>query len=313
VSNPSQILIAGATGFIGSAAVAHLIQRGHRVHALCFSARGQLTRLPAVEGLSAIEVESDDPGALGSALARLRPDVVIDATGAGVSVGQRSPLSLVEGNVGLPVSLVLAAAAANVRSMIRLGSWLEYALSAPGRPITEDYSLATPSLYGASKAAGTIMTHAVAGQHGLPLVTLRLFHVFGPGEPPNRLSQHLIARLRAGQSCDLTSGEQVRDMVYISDAVAAIVRAAEVPLGRPVYNVCSGRGVTVREFAERIADGMQRPRDLLRFGQLPQRPDEHQWLVGDGSMLRADTGWHPRFSLEDSLTDMLKHDFVSHD
>jgi GDP-4-dehydro-6-deoxy-D-mannose reductase len=71
-----------------------------------------------------------------------------------------------------------------------------------------------------------------------------------------------------------------------------------------VYNVCSGTGVSVREIAERLVAAARRPLRIT-VDQALERPVEVPRLVGDASRLRADTGWSPSYSLDDTLTAVL--------
>jgi len=72
-----------------------------------------------------------------------------------------------------------------------------------------------------------------------------------------------------------------------------------------VYNVCSSRPVRVREIAETVADAMQKPRALLRFGARPYRTDEPMWLVGDNRRFTTATHWQPRTTLLEGVQRML--------
>jgi dTDP-6-deoxy-L-talose 4-dehydrogenase (NAD+) len=77
---------------------------------------------------------------------------------------------------------------------------------------------------------------------------------------------------------ELSSGTQIRDYLDVYEAAQMV---ADVALGQqegPV-NICSGRPVTVREVAERIADEFGR-RDLLRFGVRPDNPVDPPYVVG---------------------------------
>ena len=113
------------------------------------------------------------------------------------------------------------------------------------------------------------------------------------------MAPHIIARLGAREGADLTSGLQMRDFVYVGDVIDALAAAGDMESESSIYNVCSGEPVTVRRAAEALADAMDAPRDLLRFGALPDRADETPWMVGDGRRFRAASGWAPRTSLED--------------
>ena len=64
-----------------------------------------------------------------------------------------------------------------------------------------------------------------------------------------------------------------------------------------VWNVATGKGHTVREFAEMTARYSGASQHLLGFGDLPMRPDEIEWLVGDPTAMNTQTGWSCRYDL----------------
>lgn len=300
-------LVAGATGHIGSALVRRLSAGGVRVTALVRKGSPARSKLPSGPHVSAVEIDSSDPRALIGALAGVNAEVVFNLASTGVNPADRDPLAMLDGNVRLLASLLGAVEAGKPRRFIHTGSCSEYASAETGRRITEDDPVQPASLYGAAKLCASLYGAAFAAERGLPFLNLRLFGVFGIGEAPYRLVPYLIARLRENQPVDLTPGEQIRDWLYIDDVVAALVEAATCPhlpdIG--VFNVCSSHAIRVRELAEQVADAMSKPRDLLRFGARPYRPDEPMWLVGDHRRFIEATAWDPRVPVAEGIRRML--------
>jgi UDP-glucose 4-epimerase len=131
------------------------------------------------------------------------------------------------------------------------------------------------------------------------------FGVYGPNEAPHRLFSALMRGLRSQTRVALSAGHQKRDLLFVEDAVDALVAVARSLENTPqqvILNLCSGISVTVRTFAETIARVCGAPMELLGFGDIPMRPDEVMCWVGDPSRLRAFTGWRPRFDLERGIT-----------
>lgn len=301
------ILLTGATGFVGRAVLRELTGRGQEARCLLFAGRDQERRLGVAPGVTAVVAADSGAAAIGRALAGVAPDLVINLAAAGVHPGDRGGESLVSGNVGLVASLLEALRERPPRLILHAGSSAEYARADVGRPMDEDHPLTTRSPYGAAKAAACLLGHALADGWGLPFATLRLFHVFGEGEAPGRLLPHVITGLAAGREVELSGGDQIRDPLHVADVVEAFLAAARRPervAGR-ILNVCSGRPASVREMCETVADVMDRPRELLRFGRKPMRADEVPWVVGDPSRFEAATGWRPALTLEQGTRRMV--------
>lgn len=295
------VLVVGATGFIGSHLAGSLAGDFERVLCLALRDRGQHHRTPPDADLVIAESATADD--LRRALKPVRPDVVINLAAAGVSVKVEDPDELVAGNVNMVTALLTALESSPPRLFLQAGSWSEYAPAPPGVAVTESHPLAPTSLYGAAKAAASLVGNALARRMGIPFVTMRIFHGYGPGEAPSRLVPDLITRLQNHQPVDLTPGNQVRDFVHVDDVAGAFAVATRPGVLEPLstYNICSGIAVSVRQVAESVADIMRKPHDLLLFGSRPHRSDEPLWMVGDGRRFENASGWHPSLSLEEGI------------
>jgi len=231
-------------------------------------------------------------------------DGVVHLAAAGVYPSDREVASLINGNALLPVAVVQLAAQVQARSVVVAGSSAEYAASE--MPMLDEHAtLESGTLYGGSKAAGGLLALSVAATLGMPCAVLRLFNVFGPGEAPHRLLPSLHGSLREGQPVALSTGTQVRDFVHVDDVCQAVTQAltglAGGILATGAYNVATGVGHSVREFAQSVAQTMEKPASLLRFGALPMRPDDRLTVIGDASAFCAATGWAPAFSFLEAV------------
>lgn len=297
------ILVTGGTGFVGRHLVRRLVGDGCDVVVLT---RGR--RKGGGEGTDNVQcIELPEPG--GAALAASLRDVdfgaVCHLAAYGVKPSDRDVAPMIAVNVNMTADLVQLAADRSA-VMVTTGSSAEYAEAADRRPITEDAPLETARLYGASKAAGGVLARAVARRLGVPLIHLRLFNVYGPGEAEHRLLPSLVRRLTAGERVPLSAGTQVRDFIHVSDVIKAIVRAlaaarAGADRTTAVLNVSTGKGESVRAFAETVAAWLGAAPDRLDFGAMPMRPDELPWLVGSPARCRAALNWQARLDMQTGL------------
>ena len=178
----------------------------------------------------------------GRALAQLlsRPVVVVNA--AGLKKG--NPIQLRRANA-LLVSLIVDAIAATEGHLVHIGSAAEYGLSQPEGLCSELAECAPESDYGRTKLEGTEI--AVRSDRA---TVLRVFNVLSVPPQPGSPLDDIVGRIAAGsansRAVELLSAGTVRDWVSIDFVSKSVAHAVT---GRPkgVYNICSGRGVSVGE------------------------------------------------------------------
>lgn len=287
------VLVTGATGFIGRRLIAHLgCKPGFDLTAIA--------RSPPEPSLPCrtIRLAGPSPDDLRQVVLKARPDAIVHLAAAGVEPGDRDVTRLTELNALWASVLVRAAADASTKSVVIAGSSAEYARNTVEAPIGEEALLESRKLYGATKAAGSLLALATGATLSVDVAVLRLFNVFGHGESPHRLLPSIVSAADAGRTVALSEGTQVRDFIEVNDACVAIesallgLRERTLPSG--AYNVCSGVGTTVAQFARGVATVLQVDPALLRFGALAMRPDDLPWLVGDPGRFLAETGWRAR-------------------
>lgn len=284
-----RILLTGAAGFIGSHLARRLVHDGHEVAALVRPS-SDLWRLEDVLGsLELVRRDLLEPGDAGTV------DLVFHLAAAGVRPGQRTATVVEENVLGTLAALELAAGG-GARKFVYCGSCFEYG---PGERHREDALPRPTSEYGAAKSAGWLLADAWSRGRGLPVASLRPFTVYGPFEAEYRLVPSVALGVVRKQPVLLTGGEQLRDFVYVTDAVEAFVRAG-FSSETGTFNVCSGMTTSVRELAER-AVALSGVDVDLRFGILPDRPAELPTLSGDPSLAAAVLDWSASTPLDDGL------------
>ena len=166
-------------------------------------------------------------------------------------------------------------------------------------PIDEDHPTEPQSYYGASKLAAEKYVKVFSERNNCPTVILRFASVYGPGETIQRAIPNFIKAILKGNSPIIYgNGSDLRDYVYIEDAVEAIVLALHgKTTGCNTYNIASGRGYKIREVAELIAN-------LGAWTQpLAYRPRTRNVVdrVFDISAAQRDLHYSPKTSLEEGL------------
>lgn len=300
-----RILLAGATGFIGRRLAELCMDVGHEV---CAVARRADHHLPC----RVIVAERPlDATSYAAAAAQAGSEIVINLLAAGVEPTDRDVGRLLAANAEFPARLASVLPQAGVKAMIHIGSSAEYAASPTATPLPETAPLERSRLYGATKAAGSILVQTTAKAAGLPVLVLRPFNIFGAGEKPHRLFPALARHLRRGEHVNLSEGTQIRDFLWVDDACNTILVAADALLNGTIepgeYNLASGNATSVRDFVLTLANVANGDRTLLRFGAVPMRPDDLPYVVADTTKLDKAIGVASRTSLDQALMAALRN------
>ncbi len=294
-----RVLVTGGAGFIGSHLVRRLLREGYEVVVLDNFCTGRLENLEGVlESVEVVEGDLRDAGAVEGALKGV--DAVAHLA-ALVDVAESVEKPHLYLDVNVYGTLNLLRAARRVEVLVFASSAAVY--GDPVRlPIDEEHPISPISPYGATKAAGEALVSAYARLHGFRPVILRLFNVYGPKQSRAYAGvvTEFMRRIARGEPPVIYGdGTQTRDFVYVDDAVEYFVRALRDDGIRGVYNVGSGRPVSVLSLAETAARVMGRPD--LRPVFAPPRPGDIKHSVARVDRAVRDFRYEPRVTLEEGL------------
>jgi nucleoside-diphosphate-sugar epimerase len=294
-----RVLVTGGTGFVGSNLVRRLLQDGHVVGLLVRKGHDPW-RLADVSGrVQWIEANLEEGTGLRTVVTEFRPQWVFHLAAHGAYSWQSDRASILKVNVLGTANLLDACLAIGFEAFVNTGSSSEYGFK--DHPPREDEPLAPTSAYAVAKAAATMYCAQAARASDAPVVTLRLYSVYGPWEEPKRFIPQLVARGLEGLLPPLANPETARDYVYISDVCDAYVRAARTKLEPgSIYNVGTGVQTTLRqavEHARRVLGIAVEP----RWGSMPDRGWDTAIWVADSSRLRERLGWRSEIDLDHGL------------
>ena len=303
-----RVVVTGAAGFVGSHLCDELVARGHEVVGIDgftpFYARALKERnvaaLRGVRTFSLHERNLLDQAGLASVLEGA--DAVCHLAGRpGVRGG--APVLFEAGNVRTTEAVMHSAARAGVRRVLLASSSSVYGPAA--RPVREDSPLRPLSPYARSKLRAELVAGRLARRHGLELVTLRYFTVYGPRQRPDMAFARFVrAALEGGEMPLLGDGRQTRDFTYVGDAAEATALALERARPGSVYNVAGGRPLALADALGLLGAALGHEPELA---ERPPDAREPRSTAADIGRARRELGWEPRTPLELGLRRQAEH------
>jgi len=172
-------------------------------------------------------------------------------------------------------------------------------------PLTEASTVGFSSPYAVSKILVENQCRYYRTR-GLDCVIVRPFNHIGPGQLGGFLVPDVIKQLQSGESLTVGNITTKRDYTDVRDIAHAYYLLATAPtLNHVVYNACAGTSVSGEDIVERLKQLTHKQNAQVKVDQSKIRPTDPADIYGDASALTADTGWVPKISLEQTLTDTV--------
>ncbi len=305
-----RVLVTGGTGFVGQWLTKALLAAGDDVTVTGLGPE------PPSRRPQWIAADMRDATAVEQAIDQSRPDAIVHL--AGISFppeAERSPVAAYDVNVLGTIRLLTAVTARRAAGtmdpvVLIVGSGAQYGRHPEAAmPLDESAAQMPLSTYAASKAAQEIAALQAHRNSGVRVVCTRSFNHSGSAQTGDYVIPSLVARalrIRAGVEQTLKLGNDViRDYLHVDDVVRAYLALLERGTPGDVYNVSSGRGVSVRQLATDVLLRVGATADISTDVAL-QRATDLPVLVGSHAKLTKDTGWAPQKTHLDIIDDVIR-------
>jgi GDP-4-dehydro-6-deoxy-D-mannose reductase len=302
-----RVLVTGGNGFAGRHLVSILRERGDEV---IVAGRKR-------DGLGVdLELDLGDSDNLRTTLASVRPRVIYHlAAVAFVPDATQDPMGTYETNIMGTARLFEAVRdvysdSAPPRCLFASSAEV-YGTRAPDEyPLRETLAPRPATPYAASKLAGEAIALASFRTFAIPTIVTRAFNHIGPGQDQRFAIPSFakgLAEISKGVEPVLSVGNlsSKRDFLDVRDVVSAYVALADDGLNGEIYNVCSGRPVSMSEILRQLITVAHVAVEVREDSDL-MRPSDNPLSYGDNTKLRAVTAWKPRYPLAQSLRDVYE-------
>jgi UDP-glucuronate 4-epimerase len=321
-----RVLVTGTAGFIGYHLATRLLERGDDVVGVdvvndyydVSLKEARLERLDGHGGYRHERIDLADEHETARAFQEVRPTHVVHlAAQAGVRYSLMNPGAYLESNLVAFGNVLEGCRHHEVKHLLYASSSSVYG-SNRAMPFSVHQNVDHPlSLYGATKKANELMSHAYAHLYGLPCTGLRFFTVYGPWGRPD-MAMFLFARaILAGEPINVFNhGDMRRDFTYVDDVVESVARLVDHPAtpdpawdpAAPdpgtsdapwrVYNIGNHTPVELMRLIEILETALGRE---ARKAYLPMQPGDVQATYADVEDLHREVGFTPATPIEEGV------------
>ena len=252
MSKKLKIYIAGHRGMVGSACCR------------LFESKG----FTNIIGKSSKELDLRDQSQVESFIREEAPDVIIDAAAkvGGILANDTYPYEFLMDNMLIQNNLIRAAHQNNVPKFVFLGSSCIYPKFAP-QPLKEEYLLTGPleptnEWYAVAKISGLKLIEALRIQYNRDYVALMPTNLYGPNDNFDLQSSHVLPAMirkfyeaKQKNHAPVTlwgTGTPKREIMHVNDLAQSVLFAIENKLPEPLYNVGTGKDLSIKELADII-------------------------------------------------------------
>ena len=283
-----RVLVSGATGFIGSELTKSLVQHGAHVTAVTRSR-------PTNEGIEWLEVQDYDQFP-SEKIDESNPEIIFHLATRFQAAHTLSDISeLIRSNVEFGVKLLESAKTLDARFVNVSSSWQHF----------EGKSYSPVSLYAATKQAFADIAMYYQ-ETGLDFRDLAIYDTYGPTDKRNKLIRLLLLAASSGTPIEMGAGNQLINLLYVTDVVNAIMLIAEDPMqqstGSQAFVARAGDSISIRELVATI----ERVTGRSINAQWGSRPERLREMLTDWKFGQALPNWKPKVSLEEGLEQCWK-------
>jgi GDP-L-fucose synthase len=295
-----KVVIAGATGLVGSSLVEAYQNCGHEVI-----------------GVNRSVVNLLDSEATKDFFINVKPQLIIDAAAkvGGIAFNNAHPVQFLIDNLEIQINLMRAAHLASVEKFVFLGSSCIYPRNSV-QPIKEEYLMSgqlesTNSAYAIAKIAGIELVNSYRKEFGAKWISLMPTNLYGPRDNFDLQNSHvlpaLIRRFIEAQERGVLSvtlwgsGIPRREFLHVNDFAQAVLNCTQNYDSSEHLNIGTGYDLSIKELARKVASAAGFTGEIL-WDQ--SKPDGTPHKVLDVSRIKA-LGWEPTITLDEGIASTI--------
>lgn len=249
-------------------------------------------------------------------LCDFKPDFILHlASSSSVAFSWKAPIISFNNNTNIFLNILEAIRKLNLDTrLLSVGSSEEYGnIREENLPLREDTPLNPTSPYAVARVSQELLSKVYINGYGLDIVLTRSFNHIGPMQKDIFVVASFAKQLIMIKKTNRLDGKLItgnvsiiRDFSDVRDVVVAYYLLLHSGKKGEVYNVCSGKGISLREVISIMADVLN-IKISITVNETLIRPEENIKIIGCNEKIRRSLGWKPQYTIKQSLCDTLNY------
>lgn len=297
---PENVLVTGATGFVGANLVRRLVKLNYNVSIIIRKSSNTWRIRNILKYVSVFYVDLLDIDNLKKVIHEINPQIIFHLATYGGHPNQINDVDIINTNILGTANLLEACSKIDYKLFVNTGSSSEYGKK--DEPMKESDILEPINTYGVTKAAATLYCNSIAKAQNKPIITFRLFSPFGYYEEENRLIPYVIINCLKNNKLCLGDKNSARDFIFIEDVVNAyvsLINSTQAFKGE-IINIGFGQQHTVGYIVKTITNYMNYKGKISWSANAGRSYDSTKWQADISKALDV-LNWKPNYSIEDGL------------
>lgn len=286
-----KLILTGGSGLIGKEAIEPLKNSGFDIYALTIDKENP------DNGVNWINCNIFDADSARKAFESIKPSHLLNFAWATTEDYLTSDINFDFLKAGL--NLLKYFTENGGKRAVFAGTCFEYKFK--DTPLKETDEVRPQTVYAKCKNYLRELSELYCAQNGVNFGWGRIFYVYGHGENEKRLTAHIIKSIKENKAVTITNGSLIKDYIYSKDIANGFVKFLDGD-AEGIVNICTGKGVTLADYALAIANKLGRP-DLIKI--LNEPTNQPPVIVGDNSRLTNEVGYHIQYSLDQAIDNIL--------
>ncbi|RZD46950.1 MAG: hypothetical protein CXT78_03270 [Thaumarchaeota archaeon] len=298
----TNILVTGATGFIGTNLIHRLLESNHNISIFVHEESKMAHLKNIISKLDVHKIDLIKPHIMNEKIKKIKPDVVYHLAAYGVNHDQTRNDKIINTNILGTLNLFNALLEhADVNKIVNMGSCLEYGPKI--KKIKEIDDNNPQSVYGFSKMAQTNIAKHFYEQKKMPINTLSVFNAYGPFQNQSGLIPNIISSALNHKKIYINNPNDIRDFIFVKDVIEGLLIASKVKKSGEIFNIGTSNEYTVKDIVKKIIKITKYENIIFHENNTHEYEGK---MVANITKSKNILKWKPKYTIDEGLKETFE-------